>query len=107
MIDPARTFESSGPDLGLYEWGGWMKFTILSLILSNVLATPWGLAGRATPIDLLSAALAVAAKITVLGLMVVSLEAGFGKLRLIRNVDFLVAAIVLAAVGGLTATLGV
>ncbi len=106
MIDPARTFESSGPDLALYEWGGWMKFTVLSVILSNVLGTPWGLANHATWPAIAVAVVLVAAKLSVLGIILVSIEAGFGKLRLIRNVDFLVAATVLAAVGGLAAALG-
>lgn len=103
MIDPARTFESSGTDLALYEWGGWMKFLVLSLILVNVLAAPWGLAAHARPLALAGAMVAVAAKVTLLGLVVLSIEAGFAKLRLIRNVDFLVAAIVLAAIGGIAA----
>ena len=39
-------------------------------------------------------------------LVLVSIEAGFAKLRLIRNVDFLMAAIVLAAMGGLWTAIG-
>jgi formate hydrogenlyase subunit 4 len=105
MIDPARTFESSGPDLALYEWGGWMKFLVLSIILCNVLATPWGLSTQATWGGVGVAVLAVMAKITLLGLILVSIEAGFAKLRLIRNVDFLLVAVVLAALGGLAANL--
>lgn len=105
MIDPGRTFESSGPDLALYEWGGWMKFVVLSLILSNVLATPWGLAAHATWGAIGLAAWWVMLKVIVLGLVVVSIEAGFAKLRLLRNVDFLLAALVLAALGGFFANL--
>ncbi|MCY0897585.1 MAG: NADH-quinone oxidoreductase subunit H [Firmicutes bacterium] len=105
MIDPARIFESSGVDLALYEWGGQMKYLILSLILANVLITPWGLSSSLGLAHLMAAMVAVAAKTTVIGLVVVSIEAGFAKLRLIRNVDFLMAAIVLAALGGLAANL--
>lgn len=105
MIDPARTFESSGPDLALYEWGGWMKFVILSIILSNVLATPWGLSATSAWISMALAILAVMLKLIVLGLIIVSIEAGFAKLRLIRNADFLLVAVVLAALGGLAANL--
>jgi formate hydrogenlyase subunit 4 len=105
MIDPGRTFESSGPDLALYEWGGWMKFVVLSIILVNVLATPWGLAVNAAWGSIGLAILLVMLKIIVLGLVVVSIEAGFAKLRLLRNVDFLLAAIVLAALGGFVANL--
>lgn len=105
MIDPSRTFESSGPDLALYEWGGWMKFLVLSVILANVLATPWGLATNASIGAISLAVVWAALKVTLLGLILVSIEAGFAKLRLIRNVDFLMAAIVLAALGGLVANL--
>lgn len=105
MIDPSRTFESSGPDLALYEWGGWMKLVILTLILTNVLTTPWGLAQTAGWAAIGLAMLAVMLKVTIVGLAIVSIEAGFAKLRLLRNVDFLLAAMVLAALGGLAANL--
>jgi formate hydrogenlyase subunit 4 len=82
-----------------------MKYLILSLILANVLITPWGLSSSLGLAHLMEAMVAVAAKTTVIGLVVVSIEAGFAKLRLIRNVDFLMAAIVLAALGGLAANL--
>jgi formate hydrogenlyase subunit 4 len=106
LIDPARTFESSGADLALYEWGGWMKFTVLSVVLVNVLLTPWGLSPSLDPAAVLLAVVLVAGKLLALGLFLVSLEAGFAKLRLIRNVDFLAAAIALASLGALAAGLG-
>ena len=82
-------------------------FTVLSIILTNVLITPWGLASHATALAIVLAAVLVAIKLSALGIILVSIEAGFGKLRLMRNVDFLVAATVLAAVGGLAAALGI
>lgn len=105
MIDPARTFEASGRDLALYEWGGWMKFLVLSVVLTNVLGTPWGLARQATPTALAIAAVAVALKTLLAGLLLVSFEAGFAKLRLIRTVDFIVAGTLLAGLGALAATM--
>lgn len=105
MIDPSRTFESSGIDLALYEWGGWMKFLVLSIILMNVLFTPWGLATSLGVASLLGALGLVALKILAAALVLVSIEAGFAKLRLVRNVDYLAAAIVLAALGALGAGL--
>ena len=103
MIDPARTFESSGTDLALYEWGGWMKFLVLTIILVNVLLTPFGLATSLGASAMLSALLLVALKSLGTGLILVTIEAGFAKLRLIRNVDYLAAALVLAALGALGA----
>lgn len=105
MIDPSRTFESSGQDLALYEWGGQMKYLVLCIILVNVLATPWGLSPTSHVGSLMVSVVLVAFKVTLLSLILVSIEAGFGKLRLIRNVDFLVAALVLAALGGLASNL--
>lgn len=101
MIDPGRTLESSGPDLALYEWGGWMKFVVLNVILLNVLTTPWGLAQSLAWGDVASAVVLVAVKIIFVSLILVSIEAGFAKLRLVRNVDFLMAAILLSALAGL------
>lgn len=105
MIDPARTFEASGRDLALYEWGGWMKFLVLTLVLTNVLGTPWGLANRSTPEALAIAAVLVALKTLLAGILLVSFEVGFAKLRLIRTVDFLVAGTLLAGSGALAATM--
>ena len=103
MIDPGRTFESSGPDLMLYEWGGWMKFTVLNVILVNVLVTPWGLATSLAWTSVLLAVVLVMIKILVAAGFLVTLEVSFAKLRLIRNVDFITAAIILAIVGAVTA----
>ncbi|MCY0886320.1 MAG: NADH-quinone oxidoreductase subunit H [Firmicutes bacterium] len=103
LIDPARTFEASGPDLVFYEWGGWMKFVVLSLILVNVLLTPWGLATRAQLGAVLAAMVLVGFKMLLLGLFLVTVEAGFAKLRLLRNVDFVAVGIMLAALGAVGA----
>ena len=103
MIDPGRTFESSGLDLLLYEWGGWMKFTVLNVILVNVLVTPWGLSTSLAWSSMLIAVVWVMVKIVVVAGLLVTLEVSFAKLRLIRNVDFITAAIVLAIVGAVTA----
>ncbi len=103
MIDPGRTFESSGLDLFLYEWGGWMKFTVLNIILMNVLVTPWGLATSLAWTSVFMAIGWVMVKLIVSAGIVITLEVSFAKLRLIRNVDFITAAIVLAIVGAFTA----
>ena len=96
MIDPARVFEASGPDLALYEWGGWMKFTVIGLIGVNVLGAPWGLAAAADPLPLGIAVLASAAKLLVVGVLLVAVEASFAKLRLLRIPEFLTASSLIA-----------
>ncbi len=96
LIDPARVFESSGADLALYEWGGWMKFMVLGLILVNVLGSPFGLATSLNPFSLVSAAVFVLGKLLVLGVTVVLLEVSFAKLRLLRIPEYLVASSIAA-----------
>lgn len=106
MIDPGRTFESSGADLALYEWGGWMKFMVLTIILVNVLVTPVGLSASLQLGSLVGAIVWVMVKLTVAGFVLMTIEVSFAKLRLIRNVDFITAAIVLAVLGAVSAVWG-
>lgn len=105
LIDPARTFEASGADLALYEWGGWMKFMVLSIVLANVLATPFGLALSAAPMALGSAVVLVFAKLVLLGLVVVLVESVFAKLRLLRIPEYLLAAVLVAFAAGASSLL--
>lgn len=101
LIDPNRTFEFSGPDLALFEWGGWMKLTILGVILVNVLLTPAGLAPGLTVPGLLAAVLATAAKLLALGTVIAFIELSFAKLRLMRIAEFLTVSTAIAALGSL------
>lgn len=105
MIDPARLFEASGVDLALYEWGGWAKYAVLSTILVNVLATPWGLAAHAAAGPVLLAIVFVAAKLVVLGLVVELFQAGVAKLRLLRLPEYLLGSALLALIAGAAAAL--
>jgi formate hydrogenlyase subunit 4 len=45
-------------------------------------------------------------KLTVTGFVLMTIEVSFAKLRLIRNVDFITAAIVLAVLGAVSAVWG-
>ncbi len=105
LIDPNRVFEASGPDLALLEWGGWMKYTVLSIILVNVLGWPVGLAAGLTPGALALAVLTTAAKLVVVGLVVVGIELSFAKLRLMRIAEYLTLSVALAALAALAAGL--
>ena len=106
LIDPNRTFEASGPDLAFYEWGGWMKFLVLLIIMVNVLATPAGLAAATTPGALAIAVLATAFKAGVIATLVVLVELSFAKLRLMRIAEYLTYAVAVAALGAIVAGLG-
>jgi formate hydrogenlyase subunit 4 len=103
LIDPGRTFEASGPDLALYEWGGWMKFMVLVTVGVNVLATPWGLAPAASAAALGLAALATAAKLLAFGVVLILFEVSFAKLRLLRIPEFLAASALVALLAGIGA----
>jgi formate hydrogenlyase subunit 4 len=103
LIDPARVFEASGPDLALYEWGGWMKFLVLVVIGVNVIAGPWGLATHVTAGALALAAVTTAAKVLAFGVVLIAFEVSFAKLRLLRIPEFLSAASVVALLAALAA----
>ena len=105
LIDPARTFEASGPDLVLYEWGGWMKFMVIGLIGVNVLGTPWGLATSLALPALVTAMFASAGKLLVVGAVLVALEASFAKLRLLRIPEFLTVSSLVALIAVVAAAL--
>lgn len=101
LIDPNRTFEFSGPDLALFEWGGWMKFTVLGIVLVNVLVTPLGLAPNLLAQSLLLAILATGVKLLAMGTIIAFVELSFAKLRLLRIAEFLTVSTLVAALGSL------
>jgi formate hydrogenlyase subunit 4 len=103
LIDPNRLFEVAGPDLALVEWGGAMKFTVLGIVLVNVLATPFGLASSTAIGPLLGAMLITAAKLLLVGSVVALLETAVAKLRLLRIAEYLSYALSLAVVAALMA----
>ena len=101
LIDPNRTFEASGADLALYEWGGWMKLTVLGVILVNVLTTPFGLAASFTPLALAGAVLMTGLKLAVMGTVIVLVELSFSKLRLMRIAEYLTISVAIAALAAI------
>lgn len=92
MIDHNRAFDYSGPDLALIEWGGAMKYTVLGVILLNVIASPLGLSPSGAVLSLFAAAAALFGKFMILNAAVVWVESSFGKLRLLRVAEFMAAA---------------
>lgn len=103
LIDPARVFEAAGPDLALYEWGGWMKFMVVAIIGVNVIATPWGLASAVTVVGIGLAILATALKLLIFGVIMILFEVSFAKLRLLRIPEFLAASALVALLAGVAA----
>jgi formate hydrogenlyase subunit 4 len=101
LIDPNRTFEASGVDLALYEWGGWMKLTVLTIIMVNVLATPAGLAAALSPVALAGAIVATGLKALAVATLITGIALSFAKLRLMRIAEYLVFSIAIAALAAL------
>jgi formate hydrogenlyase subunit 4 len=95
MIHEAMILQYSGPDLALVELAGQMRLVIFLGLLSN-LFVPWGVATTTHPLQLLAAAVATLAKITVLAIGVAAFEVFVAKLRLFRVPELLAASFVLA-----------
>lgn len=96
MIDHNRAYDYSGPHLALIEWGGAMKYTVLGVILLNVIVSPWGLAVHHTVLSIAIAVPLVFIKFVGLNAAVVWIESSIGKLRLLRIAEFMAGAGVLA-----------
>ncbi len=95
MIHEAMVLEYSGPDLALIELAAHLRLVVFLGLLSN-LFIPWGIATTARPLELLVAALAVAAKILLLATVIAVVEVFTAKVRLFRVPELLAASFVLA-----------
>ena len=96
MIDESKTLEFSGRSAALVKWGGHIKLMVLSLVLLNVLVTPWGLATSPTAGAVALAVLAVSLKLVAFLAVVAAIETSLAKLRLFRIENFLGLAFVVA-----------
>ena len=106
MIEEARVFEHSGPQLALLRWGSSMKQLILFVIFINVFAAPWGLAAEATLLAVVIAILALVGKAIVLGAAIAVIDNSFAKLRLFKITEFVSAAFMLAVLSVVTLFFG-
>jgi formate hydrogenlyase subunit 4 len=98
MIEESKDLEYSGVGAALMKWGGWMKFFVLMIIFSNVLFSPWGLAGTLGWGAVLLAIPLVLIKVFIFILFLVFIESSLAKLRLFRISEFLSAAFVIAVI---------
>lgn len=96
MIDEAKTLEFSGRSAALVKWGGQTKMLVLSLVLLNVLVTPWGLATTPTLGAVALGMLGVALKLLGFIVVLAAIETSLAKLRLFRIENFLGLAFVVA-----------
>jgi len=106
MIDEARIFEHSGPEMALLKWGSAMKQFLLYTIFLNILVFPWGLSHDGSPSSVLVALLALLAKMMVVAAVVVAIESSFSKLRLFKIPEFMGAGFILSVLAIVTFYLG-
>lgn len=106
MIETARPFEHSGPYLALLKWGSDMKQLIFYVLLINVFAAPWGLAGDQTLLAVVLAILALLGKSLVVGGVVAVVDDSFAKLRLFKITELVVAAFLLSVLAVFTLYFG-
>ena len=106
MIDEARAFEHSGPAFALLKWGAAVKQLVLYVILVDVFATPWGLAGSPQVGSVLLAVPILLGKALAAGTIFAVIDNTFSKLRLYKITEFMAFAFALSAVAVLVLYLG-
>lgn len=106
MIDEARIFEHSGPEMALLKWGSTMKQFLLYTIFVNILVFPWGLSNDGRPLTVLLALVLLLAKMGAVAAVVVVIESSFAKLRLFKIPEFMGAGFILSVLAIVTFYLG-
>lgn len=89
MLEEGRTFEHSGPLLGISRWNGWMKQFLLYSVFLNVFLVPWGMVSTPSVTAALENLVLLLGKLLLLVGVVVFVEATFAKVRLFKIRDFL------------------
>lgn len=106
MIEAGRSFEHSGPQLALLQWGSAAKQLVLYVILLNVFVAPWGMASTTGALDIALAIPALLGKAALLGCAIAVLDNSFAKLRLFKITEFVSAALLLSVLAVFTLYLG-
>jgi len=101
MVHEAMILEYSGRHLALIEWAGKIKLMIYLALIANIFL-PWGIADDLHARTLALGAVAIAAKLALLGMLLVVWETVMAKMRLFRVPQFLGFAFLLALLGMLT-----
>lgn len=101
MIHEAMILEYSGRHLALIEWANQIKLMIYAVLIANVF-WPWGIAQSFAPGALALGVVAIAAKLAMLGVLLVVWETVLAKMRIFRVPEFLGFAFLLALLGMLT-----
>ncbi len=89
MLEDGRVFEHSGRLLGLFRWNDWMKQFLLYSVFLNVFLIPWGMVAAPTVLGAVANVGLLLAKLLVLIVAIVFVEATVAKVRLFKIRDFL------------------
>ncbi len=101
MVHEAMILEYSGRHLALMEWASKIKLMIYLVLIGNIFL-PWGIADDLNAPALAIGTLAIAAKLALLGWVLVVWETVMAKMRLFRVPQFLGFAFLLSLLGMLT-----
>lgn len=101
MVHEAMILEYSGRHLALLEWASKIKLMIYLALIANIFL-PWGIADDLTTPALATGVAAIAAKLALLGVLLVVWETVMAKMRLFRVPQFLGFAFLLSLLGMLT-----
>ncbi|MBI3777430.1 MAG: NADH-quinone oxidoreductase subunit H [Gammaproteobacteria bacterium] len=101
MVHEAMILEYSGRHLALIEWAGQLKLMIYLVLVANVFF-PWGITTEMSLDNLATGLVAIAGKLALLGVLLVTWETVMAKMRLFRVPQFLGFAFLLSLLGMLT-----
>jgi formate hydrogenlyase subunit 4 len=101
MVHEAMILEYTGRHLALIEWASAIKLMLYMTLIAN-LFLPWGIAIELTPRELAGGLVAIAAKLALLGMVLVVWEISLAKMRVFRVPPYLGSAFLLSLLGMLT-----
>lgn len=107
MIDDARLFEHSGPEMGLFKWGSSMKQFLLYVIFVNVLFLPFGLSSNGEALSVVLAIVFLFLKMLIVAAVVVFIEVTYAKLRLYKITEFIATGLLVAVLATFVYVIGV
>lgn len=101
MLHEAMILEYGGRHLALIEWAAQIKLMIYAVLIADFFF-PWGIASEFSAGALAIGVVAIAAKLMLLGVLLVAWETVLAKMRLFRVPQFLGFAFLLSLLGMLT-----
>lgn len=101
MVHEAMILEYTGRHLALIEWASQIKLMVYMTLIAN-LFLPIGIASDFTAPELLEGAVAITAKLALLGVVLVVWETVMAKMRVFRVPPYLGFAFLLSLLGALT-----